>query len=378
MQANAHGRKWCAPRLAALGLLLALGACALDEDAASSGAVGDETVAEESSAITALVTYNVTVIKTGSGGGSVFSTPAAIDCSPACSVDVAAGTVLTLTAVPHVSSSFGGWSGGGCSGTGTCTITVNSDITVGANFPQNFYPLTVSKSGFGSGTVTSSNGAINCGTSCSTSAPYNYSFTLTATPAAGSLFLGWSGACSGTGSCYVTMTQARAVTAVFVQANPTVSVMKTGSGAGAVFSSPSYITCSPTCNAPVPYGTVLTLTAAPHISSIFGGWNGGGCSGTGTCTLTVTQDVTVGANFQQKFFTLSVGKSGNGTVTSSPGGINCGASCSTSAPYNYSFNLTATPAGGSVFLGWGGACSGTGSCYVTMTQARYVTATFSP
>ena len=69
---------------------------------------------------------------------------------------------------------------------------------------------------------------------------------------------------------------------------------------------------------------------------------------------------------------------GSGTVTSAPAGINCGATCSAAFAAGTGVTLTATPAVGSVFVGWGGACSGVGSCQVTMTDARSVTATFNP
>ncbi|HYL81936.1 MAG TPA: hypothetical protein VEU07_14050 [Candidatus Acidoferrum sp.] len=54
-----------------------------------------------------------------------------------------------------------------------------------------------------------------CGSTCSASFSSGTSVTLTATPTAGSSFSGWSGACSGTGSCNVAMTAAQAVTTTF-------------------------------------------------------------------------------------------------------------------------------------------------------------------
>lgn len=75
--------------------------------------------------------------------------------------------------------------------------------------------------------------------------------------------------------------------------------------------------------------------------------------------------------------TLTVSKSGTGTVTSSPAGINCGATCSASYNSGTSVTLTATAAAGSTFTGWSGACTGTGSCIVTMSAAKSVTATFT-
>lgn len=68
---------------------------------------------------------------------------------------------------------------------------------------------------------------------------------------------------------------------------------------------------------------------------------------------------------------------GSGTVTSSPTGINCGGDCAEVYSHGTMVMLTATPAVGSTFLGWSGACTGTGTCTVTMTVARSVSATFS-
>lgn len=76
--------------------------------------------------------------------------------------------------------------------------------------------------------------------------------------------------------------------------------------------------------------------------------------------------------------TLSVAKagSGSGTVASTPAGINCGTVCSFVFEQGKEIALAATPASGSTFTGWGGACTGTGSCRVTMSAAKSVTATF--
>jgi hypothetical protein len=76
--------------------------------------------------------------------------------------------------------------------------------------------------------------------------------------------------------------------------------------------------------------------------------------------------------------TLTVTKSGSGsgTVTSSPTGIDCGATCSAPFSQGTMVTLTATPAADSTFTGWSGDCTGPGPCTVTMDQDRAVTATF--
>ena len=78
-------------------------------------------------------------------------------------------------------------------------------------------------------------------------------------------------------------------------------------------------------------------------------------------------------------YTLAVSKAGTGvgTVMSSPAGISCGSTCSALFSGGSTVTLTAAPSAGSSFAGWSGACSGTGSCTVSMTAARGVTATFN-
>jgi hypothetical protein len=78
--------------------------------------------------------------------------------------------------------------------------------------------------------------------------------------------------------------------------------------------------------------------------------------------------------------TLTVSKAGtgSGTVTSLPAGIACGASCSANfASSGATVTLTATPASGSTFTGWSGACSGTGACAIAISANTAVTANFS-
>ena len=92
---------------------------------------------------------------------------------------------------------------------------MNAAKTVTANFTIPTFVLTVTKTGAGSGTVTSTPAGIDCGSACSVSFNNNTMVTLTAAPAAGSTFVNWMGACTGSGGCTVTMSAARAVTATF-------------------------------------------------------------------------------------------------------------------------------------------------------------------
>ncbi len=114
------------------------------------------------------------------------------------------------------------------------------------------YNLVVTKTGAGSGTVTSSPSGINCGSTCSASFSSGTSVTLTATPASGSTFGGWSGDCSATSStCTVTMNASKSVTATFnsgsTQCTYTISsspqTFSSSAGTGIVRITPSSTDC---------------------------------------------------------------------------------------------------------------------------------------
>ncbi|MBI4638792.1 MAG: S8 family serine peptidase [Candidatus Rokubacteria bacterium] len=75
--------------------------------------------------------------------------------------------------------------------------------------------LAVTKAGFGSGTVTSDPMGIDCGSDCFEAYTSGTMVTLTAAPAAGATFAGWSGACTGSGPCTVMVNAALSVTATF-------------------------------------------------------------------------------------------------------------------------------------------------------------------
>ncbi len=93
-----------------------------------------------------------------------------------------------------------------------------------------------------------------------------------------------------------------------------------------------------------------------------------------------TDSVTVNVQAPNQYI-LNVVRSGQGTVTSNPTGINCGSDCSESFAQDTNVVLTATPASGRIFTGWtvqgGGSCPGTGTCTVTMTSGKTVTANFA-
>ncbi len=239
------------------------------------------------------ITYMLTVTGGGTGSGVITSSPAGINCGSACSATYDIGTMVTLTATPDATSTFSGWSGGVCSGTGTCTLTMDAAKSATATFTRNTYSLTIT-GGTGGGTITSSPTGISCGATCSATYDAGTMVTLIATPDATSTFSGWSGACSGTGTCTLTMDAAKTVTARFTYV---LTVTRAGTGSGVITSAPAGISCGATCSASYSAGQTITLTATPDATSTFSGWSGGGCSGTGSCTVTMDAAKTVTAVF---------------------------------------------------------------------------------
>jgi Divergent InlB B-repeat domain/PASTA domain/WD40-like Beta Propeller Repeat len=250
------------------------------------------------------------------------------------------------------------------------------NLVVSAGPPPATMSLNVSRSGAGSGTVSSNPSGISCGAMCSYGFTTGASVTLAATPAAGSMFSGWSGACSGTGACTVTMSQAVSVTASFALVPETLTVTKAGGGSGVVASTTPGISCGSTCSHAFDYRTSVMLTATPSAGSRFVGWSGA-CSGTGVCNVTMSAARSVKASFALGK-TLKVTKAGNGTgtVVSKTPGISCGSTCSYTFAPGAKLVLTAKATTGSKFAGWSGACTGLGVCKVTMSASRSVKATF--
>lgn len=145
-------------------------------------------------------------------------------------------------------------------------------------------------------------------------------------------------------------------------------------GPGSVSSTPAGIDC-PSAGCTGTFSDHVTLYAQPDNGAAFVGWSGA-CTGSNpSCTLQLDADHTASAMFaasgQQ---TLNVTVTGPGTVTGTS--IDCPTTCSGAYDSGTVVVLSAMPGIDATFQGWGGACSGTGDCMVTMDQMRSVTATF--
>jgi len=321
---------------------------------------------------------SLTAITEGTGHGTITSTPTGIDCGNGdtmCAASFATGGSVTLTATPDSLSAFVGW-GGDCSGESTCKLTMSSARSAKAVFVP-LRTLAVSKPGNGLGTVTSVPAGIDCGSTCSASYAQGASVTLTATAGTDSTFTGWSGACSGTGTCTVQLGADTSVGANFDGPDQRLNLTLDGNGSGTVTSDPAGIDCGAVCSSPFPTGSSVTLTATADSGSVFAGWSGA-CSGKQhACTVTMDGARSATASFAPREM-LKVSKSGDGRgkITSSPAGVRCGSSCTFGFAQGTFVTLTATPSRGSTFLGWSGACGGRGECNVQLFTSGSAVARF--
>jgi alpha-tubulin suppressor-like RCC1 family protein len=312
------------------------------------------------------------------GAGLVTSDPIGMNCETTCSTYFDLGKEVKLTATPATGFVFSEWSSpsGASDCTGTTTpLTITLDTS--KNCTAIFKPLlTVAKSGEGS--ISSVPAGIDCGTACSAGFDLGGEVKLTVTPVTGFVFSEWSSSsgapeCTGaTRPLTIKMDAGKRCTAIF---KPQLKVGITGKGS--ITSAPAGISCGAVCSVSFDLEAKLTLTAAAAPGFRFVQWVGD-CSGTTPVTTVImTSGKTCTANVIQQIL-LTVEKTGEGSVTSSPAGIDCGTACSARFDLQDKVMLTATPTSKTQFSGWSGGCSGTpSSCVVTLSEDKTVTATFS-
>ncbi len=258
--------------------------------------------------------------------------------------------------------------------------------------------LIIATDGTGAGNVLSVPAGINCGSGTDCYELILDALTLTATPETGSTFVGWSGACSGTGLCVVTNTKGdQTVTATF--SGPTLFVSEAGTGTGVVTSVPTGIVCPGSCSKSFNRvtqnvaATVVTLTATPAADSTFTGWSGVdgvACGVAATCSVTMNTARNVTATFTGAKvinFVIYVGKLGGGLgrvysspepATPVPSGaayIDCGSRCRDTFPLGAPVILKAVAATGATFTGWTGCtnnASASQDCVVYNTDSTVI------
>ena len=185
------------------------------------------------------------------------------------------------------------------------TTVAPPSTTTTTTAPPSLHTLTVASPSHG--TVTSSPAGIACPGDCSEVYPAGQVVTLTPNPELHYALDHWSGDCSGSGTCQVTMDSDRSVAAAFALEMHTLTVQVTSNGGavttdgGTVTSDTGGISCRQsggTCSAQYPYGTTVTLTETPDPAPwTFGSWTGCTPATPTTCTVTVTGSPFVVADF---------------------------------------------------------------------------------
>lgn len=317
------------------------------------------------------VLYNLSVGVSPSGSGTVTgtvsqATGSGISCGSDCAESYdQRDPWITLQANDLNGYTFSSWSGA-CTGQATrnCSLQMNQHRSATANFTQNTHMLSVSVNGPGS--VTSSPAGINCPSQCN----YNFSpqnVELRPTIPNGSSFAGWSGACNGIYEpCVVSMTQARSVTATFSAITPTLSVSISPSGGGTVTG--TGINCPTDCSESYTYGTGVNLIPNKATNYDFVNWSGD-CTGL-SCSLTMTSNKNVTANFTPTAFNYSLSNSGTTSVTKGSGNVYevniITKNLIAGATQSVSLSLTGVPSGTSYSIS-NSTCSPTCSSTITFT-----------
>ncbi len=302
-----------------------------------------------------------------------------MDCGSTCSTTFNYGTEVTLSAAPDSNIIFNGWSGGGCSGTGTCAVALTANTIITSDFEAPRISVAPSSNDFGNENmgqtsaaqpfiVTNSGAAPLSISGVALQGPNTTDFSVTA-DACTNATLQANGACeidvvfnpatAGVKFAEITVTSNDpsnpsfniALNGTGVQVY-TLTLNKLGNGSGGVSSLPVGIDCGSTCSSFFATGTQVVLTASPDASSAFAGWSGGGCSGTGTCTAPVSADTAVSANFVLTTFTVTpLAGSGGSLSPATPQTVN----------YNATTSFTVTPSTGykiESVTGCGGTLSG--------------------
>jgi Divergent InlB B-repeat domain len=294
--------------------------------------------------LNALAIYTLSVSRVGTGGGTVTSDPAGINCGLVCTKLYDTETDVALTATPDAGSTFSGWSGD-CDESGQVTLDADKGCT--ATFTLDQHTLTITTAGNGSGSATGG------GT-------YNYGDTATvmATPDPGSTVM-WSGpdgAECATGS--VLMNASKSCTATFTLNSYTLTLTTSGGGSGSVSGAGTY-----------DYGQTASVSATADPGSTFTGWTGTDAAECSTGSVSMTSDKSCTATFTLNAYALTIVTAGSGSGTTAGAGI-----------YNYgqTASVSATADPGSTFTGWTGSDGtecGTGS--VLMDANKSCTANFT-
>ena len=183
--------------------------------------------------------------------------------------------------------------------------TFSNEVSKSVPLPQ--YVLTTTRTGTGAGSITSSSAGITCGSICSATYIAGTTVTLTAAADPGSIFTGWSGACTGTGTCSVTMGAAKTATATFTLRTDTIAASSGTNGS-----------ISPAGAVALNYGASQTYTITPatgyHVSDVLVDGISAGAV-TSYSFTNVTANHTISASFASDTPTITASVSGSGSIS---------------------------------------------------------------
>ncbi|MEK9136295.1 MAG: InlB B-repeat-containing protein, partial [Bacteroidota bacterium] len=280
-------------------------------DGVSVGAVSSYTFSNVTANHTISATFvqnTFTITSSAGANGSISPTPTAV---------VSAGGNQTFVVTPdagyHVADVLVDNASVGAVTSYTFT-NVSANHTIAASFAINTYPLNTAVVGNGSVGKVPDLSAYDHGTVV----------TVTAIPATGWSFSGWSGDASGsTNPLNVTMEAAKNITASFMLNTYTLSVSATN---GSVAKNPDQLTYN--------HGSTVDLTATPDVGYHFRGWSGDGSGSTNPLTVMMDGNKNIVGNFAINTYTISATSGADGSVT--PSG-------NTLVNYGGSLSYTITP-----------------------------------
>lgn len=267
------------------------------------------------------------------------------------SSNYACNASVEVSATADAGWTFDSWSDAITGSVSPQTVIMDGPKAITATFTQNTYTITTHVDPASSGTV-----------GVSVAGPYTYgqNVDLTATPENGWLFTGWTGDITSTDNpLSVTVQQNYDLTANFEKIEYTITANVSPSAGGSIQKA----------DGPYYYDDVIAVTAVENPGWTFSNWSGDLSSTDNPLSVTVTQNVTITANFTQNHYTVSAVASPieGGTVDVPDGPF----------VYNDEVIVTATPQTGWTFSGWSGTVeSGDNPLTVTVTQNTSLTATF--
>ena len=347
--------------------------------------------ADWATATTYSITYNANFPATTTDTGTVPSTQTGLVATTTALLSANTGTLAV------VGYTFSGWNslangtGTAYAATGATVFTIPaSNTTLYAVWTPSTYVLTLTQ--VGSGGVTST-GAPTSGSTIATTVAgsatqtynYNTSVVLTATPATGYTFSGWTGACvNATGTCTVAMTAAASVTATFTVTTYLLTLTQVGSGGVTSTGTPSTgsgvtTASATTTTATYNYNTSVVLTETPATGWTFTGWSGGTCTGPATtCTVPMTAAKSVTATFTIQTFPITVTQTSNGTISTGSVTVNYGAGQAYTFTPAVGYQVASITVGGVALAGAALASAiASGYTFSNVTSAQTLTATYS-